>query len=223
MDRHTVLIVSDGPVFSAEITSRWQTERLVPAFTLMQSDLCRALDPNAFQLAIVSGVRPSALSDVLKALEATGNPVLLVSEEGEQRGSTGAVKTICKAEGWLELLIALADEILLRRQAEALSRRLQLANAVLEKQAALGRYMLDMRHGLNNALTSVLGNSELLLLEPASVPEGARPQIETIHNMAIRMHETMQRFSSLEKELKATDPKTGRAHPEDAAAAAGAS
>ena len=29
--------------------------------------------------------------------------------------------------------------------------------STLEREAALGRYMFEMRHGLNNALTSVLG------------------------------------------------------------------
>ena len=61
--------------------------------------------------------------------------------------------------------------------------------------------MLEMRHSLNNALTSVLGNSELLLIEPGSLSANARSQIDTIRNMALRMHEILQRFSSLEKEL----------------------
>jgi signal transduction histidine kinase len=61
--------------------------------------------------------------------------------------------------------------------------------------------MLEMRHGLNNCLTSVLGNAELLLLEPGTVSGETREQIETIHTMALRMHEVMQRFSSLESEM----------------------
>jgi signal transduction histidine kinase len=65
--------------------------------------------------------------------------------------------------------------------------------------------MLDVRHTLNNALTSVLGNSELLLLEPESLSAAAHSQIETIRNMAVRMHEILQRFSSIEKELNAVE------------------
>ena len=61
--------------------------------------------------------------------------------------------------------------------------------------------MLEMRHNLNNALTSVLGNSDLLLLEPGSLSALSRAQIETIRNMALRIHEILQRFSSLEKEM----------------------
>ena len=76
---------------------------------------------------------------------------------------------------------------------------------MLERQAALGRYMLDVRHTLNNALTSVLGNSELLLLEPGSLSVASRSQIETIRNMAVRMHEILQRFSSIEKEFNAVE------------------
>ncbi len=76
---------------------------------------------------------------------------------------------------------------------------------LLERQATLGRYMLDVRHTLNNALTSVLGNSELLLLEPGSLSVASRSQIETIRNMAVRMHEILQRFSSIEKEFNAVE------------------
>jgi signal transduction histidine kinase len=70
-----------------------------------------------------------------------------------------------------------------------------------------------MRHGLNNALTSVLGNSELLLLEPESLPPLAPPirsQVDTIHNMALRIHEIMQRFSSLEKELNVAQKQAAK-------------
>ncbi|MGA7443934.1 MAG: hypothetical protein WBW82_17300, partial [Candidatus Sulfotelmatobacter sp.] len=73
--------------------------------------------------------------------------------------------------------------------------------AALEQQAMLGRYMLEMRHGLNNALTSLLGNSDLLLIEPGTLSAQVRGQIETIRNMTLRVHEVMQRFSSLEKEM----------------------
>ena len=61
--------------------------------------------------------------------------------------------------------------------------------------------MMEMRHGLNNALTSLLGNSDLLLIEPGSLSAQSRGQIETIRNMTLRIHEVMQRFSSLEKEM----------------------
>jgi signal transduction histidine kinase len=79
-----------------------------------------------------------------------------------------------------------------------------------------------MRHNLNNALTSVLGNSDLLLLEPGSLSAQTRAQMETIRNMTLRIHEIMQRFSSLEKEMSVVaqqaETDSGKSY---AAAAAG--
>jgi len=62
--------------------------------------------------------------------------------------------------------------------------------------------MLEARHNLNNALTSVLGNSELILLDSEALSTNLRAQIETIRNMGMRMNEIMQRFSSLQKEMQ---------------------
>ncbi len=92
-----------------------------------------------------------------------------------------------------------------------LSRVLE-SNSQLEQQAALGRYMLDVRHNLNNALTSVLGNSELMLLDPETLAPGLRPQVETIHNMTMRMNEILQRFSSLQKEMQLVEEQ-GKQNP----------
>ena len=105
----------------------------------------------------------------------------------------------------MDTLMLVAGEMVHRARAEADAYRFEQANTQLERQAMLGRYMLEMRHTFNNTLTSVLGNSELLLLEPGSLSAGARSQIETIRNMALRMHEILQRFSSLEKELSVVD------------------
>src|SRR5262249_18646466 len=91
--------------------------------------------------------------------------------------------------------------VLRRLQALARAERAEQTCQSLRSQATLGQYMIDMRHTVNNALTSVLGNAELLLLEPGAFSAGVRSQIDTIRNMALRMHEILQRFSSLEKEL----------------------
>ncbi len=108
-------------------------------------------------------------------------------------------------EGWLDALVLVSTEVLRHGQTLARAQRAEQSVKSLERQAALGRYMLDVRHTLNNALTSVLGNSELLLLEPGSLSVASRSQIETIRNMAVRMHEILQRFSSIEKELNAVE------------------
>ncbi len=80
----------------------------------------------------------------------------------------------------------------------------------MQQHATLGNYMREMLHNLNNALTSVLGNSELLLLEPGTLSATSQSQIETIRNMALRMHEILHRFASLEKEMKVVAKQTER-------------
>jgi len=87
-----------------------------------------------------------------------------------------------------------------------------MTHAALQCDATLGRYVVEMRHNLNNALTSVLGNAELLLLDETKFTSNERKQVDTIRLMALRMHETLQRFSSLEKELRgSSEPQVGAA------------
>ncbi len=68
--------------------------------------------------------------------------------------------------------------------------------------AALGRYMVEVRHSFNNAMTSLLGNAEMLLQEPSAFPARVLEQLQTIRAMALRLHQMMQRFSSLEAEMQ---------------------
>ena len=148
----------------------------------------------------------------LATLEPSGKPILLLCQDSqsaqEVRETQPRVTVLRRHEGWLDALVLLASEALRRCEAMARARRAEQDNAALQGQATLGRYMLEMRHNLNNALTSVLGNSELLLLEPGSLSAGARSQIDTIRNMAVRMHEILQRFSSLDKELRVLEKQT---------------
>jgi len=209
VDQPSVLIISDDAELARAVTGRWQSERTVPAFTLMSSDVCLGLDPDSFELAIAGGLRAAALSVVLEAMEAVGKRVLFVAEDARLvqtvRDRWPGIAIVRQQENWLDTLVLVAGEILRRVSAEAEARHLEQTNGLLQRQAHLGRYMLEMRHTLNNTLTSVLGNSELLLVEPGSLSAGARSQIETIRNMSLRMHEILQRFSSLEKELTVVD------------------
>ena len=211
MDQATVLIISDDADFSRVVMDRWQGERNAPAFTLMSGDICRDLDADGFDMAIVGAVRPEVLPAVFKALDPAGNPVLFVCDEKQSRPEARqmqpGVSVLQQQEGWLDALVLVSAEILRHGQTLARAQRAEQAVKSLERQAALGRYMLDVRHTLNNALTSVLGNSELLLLEPGSLSVASRSQIETIRNMAVRMHEILQRFSSIEKELNAVESR----------------
>jgi signal transduction histidine kinase len=204
VDHPTVLIISDEVEFSRSVTARWQTERHVPTFTLLRGDLWPCSVDN-FAVAIVGPLRRELLSIVLEPLHSTQQPLFCVCPDAPTaqlvRERWPRTSVLRSDENWLNVLIVAAGEAVLRAGAEARARIAEEACITLERQAMLGRYIVDMRHGLNNALTSLLGNSDLLLIEPGSLSAPARAQIETIRNMTLRIHEVLQRFSSLEKEM----------------------
>jgi signal transduction histidine kinase len=204
VDQPTVLVISDNVEFSRSITARWQRERHVPTFTLLSGDLWpRSVDN--FAVAIVGPVRRELLSVILEPLHSTSQPLFCICKDAATvklvRERWPGASVLCQEENWLNVLVPAAGEAVLRAAAEVRARTAEQACAALGREATLGRYMLDMRHGLNNALTSLLGNSDLLLIEPGALSAQARTQIETIRNMTLRIHEVLQRFSSLEKEM----------------------
>jgi signal transduction histidine kinase len=226
LDQSTVLIVSDSAEFSGAITGRWQSERNTPAFTLMRSDLCRGLDPESFDAAVVGPVRRSAVAGILNSLEPAGKPLLLVCEENQAlrtiRERHPRAMFLQQHDGWLDALILVMGQALQRSEAQRRAQYAEEAQATLRQNAALGGYMLEMRHSLNNALTSILGNSELLLSEPGSLSASARSQADTIRDMSMRMHEILQRFSSLEKELRVVERQAEKEEKRGRGAKAGA-
>ena len=204
MNHPTVLVISDDVEFSRSVSVRWQAERNVPMFTMLSGDLWpRSIDN--FQVAIVGPLRRELLSLILEPLHSTQQPLFCVCQDAptaqlvRERWPRTSVLRI--DQNWLDVLILAGSEAVHRAAAESRARAAEQNCVSLERQAMLGRYMLEMRHGLNNALTSLLGNSDLLLIEPGSLSAQARGQIETIRNMTLRIHEVMQRFSSLEKEM----------------------
>ena len=205
MQAPTVLIISDDVDFSRRITARWQMERNVPTFTMLSGDLWPRFAVDIFDVAIVGELRRDLLSVVLEPLHSTSQPIFCVCQDAGTaqlvRDRWPRLAILRPSEHWLETLVLAASEAVHRSRSECRARAAETACATLDRQATLGRYMLEMRHNMNNALTSVLGNSDLLLLEPGSLSAQTRAQIETIRNMTLRIHEIMQRFSSLEKEM----------------------
>jgi len=231
----TVLIISDDVDFSRRITARWQMERNVPTFTLLSGELWPRFAVDVFDAAIVGELRRDLLSVVLEPLHSTGQPIFCVCQDAataqlvhERWPRISILRPSERDLGghwleghWLETLVLAAGEAVHRSRAESRARAAETACATLDRQATLGRYMLEMRHTLNNALTSVLGNSDLLLLEPGSLSAQPRAQIETIRNMTLRIHEIMQRFSSLEKEMNVVAQQAEQDAGKSYAAAAG--
>lgn len=222
MEQPTVLILANDPEFARSVMARWQTERALPAFTLMSGEVWNATSAS-YDLAIVGAVERAQLLSILRDFDQAARPVLAVCPDANcaQSIREAQLRTliITQYEGWLDALVLVATEVLRRVDAVARARHAEQSAASVQMNATLGRYMLEMRHSLNNALTSVLGNSELLLLEPGALSAPVRDQIDTIRSMALRIHEILQRFSSLEAEMKCAQKAQEEATPIRVAAA----
>lgn len=201
MERPTVAIMTDDAAFANALTRRWLTEREVPAFVLMQgdSDFQNGLE---FDLAVAVRIAPEKLAAAVDSLNTIGKPAVLVSSLNGHSPQGPNLAVLPEIVEWPDLVVVVAQQILQRERTKQELSRLQRMNTELDREASLGRFMLEVRHNLNNALTSVLGNSDLILLDAEQLPASLRQQVETIRNMSMRMNEIMHRFSSLQKEMQ---------------------
>ena len=204
MSQPAVLVISETPGFSQTILDLWHLDSNLPSPTAMNGDLCGNLTADSFDLAILEGLPAARLQSVLSQLEPHGKTLLVLVPDAatanlvEVAAPRALVLTSCP----MPTLMLLAGEIVKRIQAVDRLRAADEALAASESSALLGRYITEMRHTINNALTSVMGNSELLLFEPGAFSAPHRSQIETIRTMSVRIHEIMQRLASLETEMK---------------------
>ncbi len=54
-----------------------------------------------------------------------------------------------------------------------------------------------LRHEVNNPLTGILGNAEMLLARRDQLPAPAVARLETIAHLAVRLRETIRQLSEL--------------------------
>lgn len=209
-----VLVSSDQNGFSRDLMARWQMQPYVPEFTALSSDLLRGSASLPFDVAIVGDVRPERTTAVLSHLNQGSVPTVYVASVGEPvhtfRRDYSRLIVVSRHDAWLDTVVLLTEEMLKRAELFTHISRVEEGARAGQKHATLGRYMIEMRHSFNNALTSVLGNAELLLLETSALKPSMRDQLETLHAMTLRLHEMMQRFTSLEVEMQCTE-KTEKA------------
>jgi signal transduction histidine kinase len=199
------VILTDETEFARLLTACWQAERHAPGVTVLTSDLWREQEAPTRDLVVVGPVREGRLTSVLRSLDPSTAVILCVPADSKELGQLRAryprLVHVPLREDWAQTLLLVAGESLRRAEAVRLARQAERTAAKNENHATLGRYMLDMKHSMNNALTSMLGNAELLLLEPGQLSTQSLAQIKTIHSMALRIHEIMSRFSSLAAEM----------------------
>jgi signal transduction histidine kinase len=218
----SVLILTDESEFARLLTACWQTERQAPAITVLGSALWRGHETAPHDLVVVGPVRDGKLAGILRSLEPAAAVILCAPGDSADlatlRNKHPRLVHVPLREDWAQTLLLVAGESLRRSAAVRLAQQAERTASQSENYATLGRYMIDMKHSVNNALTSMLGNAELLLLEPGQLSAQSLAQIKTIHNMALRINEIMQRFSSLANEMKESE-NTSQAETEDTPAA----
>src|SRR5205807_8811612 len=105
----------------------------------------------------------------------------------------GAADYVTRDSGCVPSALGLIRNRLQQAQTEAESARQPFA----EVKEDFGEVL---RHELNNPLTGILGNAELLLVEvhrknDGKMPRGGEQRLETIAALAVRLRETVRRLS----------------------------
>jgi len=128
------------------------------------------------------------------ALLTESAPVVVAAAAEAQSGLTflitsGAVDFVARAGSYETLVAGLLDRRV--RMAERATALVQFSGEELS-----GDFGEILRHEVNNPLTGILGNTELLLARRDRLPAAAVERLETIAGLAVRLRETVRRLSN---------------------------
>jgi signal transduction histidine kinase len=200
------LILTDDADFARVLSGRWQTERQLPGFSVLTTELWKDSDLVVFDLIVIGPLKNCRPAEVLQSIAPNTASILCAPSDHPElsllRKRYPRLIHVPLREDWAQVVLLVAAESLRRTETLRLAKQAEQRAAQNANEAVLGRYMIDMKHNVNNAMTSLLGNAELLLLEPGELSAQSLVQIKTIHTMALRINEIMQRFSSLASELR---------------------
>jgi len=199
----TVLLISDDPKFSPSLIAAWQKIGNVPDFVCMTGEVPAGEATSAYTLAIIGPVNAPRAEAALNRLARAARTVIFVSRDPEMLAvaRTSAAGPVCIRQSgeWMENVVQCAVAAV----GGTVPQKITTPEfATPERELLLGRCMLEMRHSLNNALTSILGNAELMMLQQSTLPETTREQAATIHEMAVRINELFRYMASLETECQ---------------------
>jgi len=151
------------------------------------------------QSALGPGVSLHAQWDRVRELAAQA-PVVLIMETDRVQSLNGLAEPI--AGGRIEMVYRSGSFV-------------PLVMALIARHAAAGRTRQDsdesfgpnfgeaFRHELNNPLTGILGNAELLLAHRDRLPAGAAARLKAIADLAVHLRETVRRLSNAWEEQSA--------------------
>jgi signal transduction histidine kinase len=208
------IILTDDAEFARLLSVCWQMERQLPGLSVITSDLWQNGAPVACDLVVVGPIKQQHPAEILATVSPSTAVILCTPSDPQELSSLRKryprLLHVPLREDWTQVVLLVAGESLRRTEALRLVKQAEQRATQNANDAVLGRYITDMKHSVNNAMTSLLGNAELLLLEPGELSSQSLAQIKTIHTMALRINEIMQRFSSLASEMRdAETPSQG--------------
>jgi signal transduction histidine kinase len=207
--KSAVLILCDDSAFSAALQSCWSSRPDAPVFQKTDSRTWKESRAQEAGLVVVAFVAAAVRDLALQACAAAGTPAVIAVTEtrvvDEIRSRHPQALVIRQHGSGCEELVAMAAATLRLEQAYARAERAESLLAELRPLAEVGRFVLESRHQINNTLSSVLGNSELLLMEPKTLGSQAREQIRSIHKMSLRLYELVQRMGEVETDARKTN------------------
>jgi signal transduction histidine kinase len=147
------------------------------------------LDESAIDIARGGETLESAVALLTKTA-----PVVVAAAPEKQTGmafliTSGAVDFVARTSHFLPIVAGMLDRRV--RMAERATGMIQFP-----KDDLAGDFGEILRHEVNNPLTGILGNTELLLARRDRLPPSAIERLETIAELAVRLRETVRRLSN---------------------------
>jgi signal transduction histidine kinase len=147
------------------------------------------LDESAIDIAHEGETLESAVALLTEAA-----PVILAAAPEKQSAmafliTSGAVDFVARTGNFLPIVAGMLDRRV--RMAERAAGMILFSNDELS-----GDFGEILRHEVNNPLTGILGNTELLLARRDRLPPAAVERLETIAGLAVRLRETVRRLSN---------------------------
>jgi hypothetical protein len=205
-----ILIVSDDSEFVRALVSRWRMENDSPVITAVSPGVSRQASSSGYEMIVVGPLRACAAPTAGPAVHPDSVVCAVGDEESLKvaRAAHGDWLLLPECPGWTKILFSLASEVLRRTAAETRAREAEITNLSQKRFGMLGKSLLEARPGMVNALTSLLGNADLILLSEEPLQDHCRENVRTIHNMALRLNEIVQRLSSIENEMELSERKS---------------
>jgi signal transduction histidine kinase len=196
--RKQVSIVSGDPGFIEELVLSWRSSGPVPEYEVIAAQPEGELPVGCVAVLDGAGMLPQLAGDVTLAIVVAGEPV-----SGAMGAARRTVQLRRNAE-WAKLAAGLALECVMCEQAMQQATCAEQKLRETERFCAMGKFMVAAQHELANALTSMIGHSELLLAEDG-MPLELRQRMKTVHATSLRIYEILQRLSALDRELQLTE------------------